>query len=270
MDYSDDKLPERDHTVGLIRKAMLPLLKDNVSGEDLTALSTALYAEMEKLGQRLEKQITDNRAADVDMSPIAQLMATVLELQKRSIENNITLDAPQLETLSKSVASAVDYIKEQSDAQTELLKAYSNSVNREPIVLPEMRIANIDEIKIPPATAIFNSKYPFMLNGVNVAAPLINTTAGVAMPVVNPDGTFIGGGTAYIIDNETPTGAQDGTNKNFTTYYSYKPGTTKLYLNGVRQREGIGYDYIEAGGNLITTNISPLSIDIMIVDYAKL
>ncbi len=195
MDYSDkEPLEVRDHTLGLLRKAMMPLLENKASGEDLTKLSEAVYAELEKMGQRLEKQIAENRAADVDMNPIAELMANVLELQKRGIENNITLDAPQLETLSKSVSAAVDYMKEQAEAQTELIKSFGDMSKREPIVLPEMRIANIDEIKIPSAQAVFNAKYPFTLNGRNIAMPLLQTASGIVLPVANADGSPIGGG----------------------------------------------------------------------------
>jgi len=72
------------------------------------------------------------------------------------------------------------------------------------------------------------------------------------------------------IANETPGGPINGINVAFTTFYVYKPGTTKLYVNGVRQREGLGYDYIEiVTHDGFTMAIPPLLGDILLVDYVK-
>lgn len=71
------------------------------------------------------------------------------------------------------------------------------------------------------------------------------------------------------IDNETPNGNIDGTNDTFTTHYNYKPNTTKVYLNGVRQSEGTTGDYIESGTNEIVFTTNPQTNDIILVDYIK-
>lgn len=98
---------------------------------------------------------------------------------------------------------------------------------------------------------------------------------GSAIAIVNPDGTPIAITVDNltvdigIIDNETPDGDVDGVNDTFTTFYDYKPGTTKLYLNGSRQREGLGYDYVEQGGNDFQFTTAPLLSDIIIIDYMK-
>lgn len=78
------------------------------------------------------------------------------------------------------------------------------------------------------------------------------------------------GNLSIVIDNETPGGSINNINVNFTTYYNYKPGTTKIWLNGIRQREGIGYDYIENGTNSIVYGSPPMVGDTLTIDYTKL
>lgn len=93
-----------------------------------------------------------------------------------------------------------------------------------------------------------------------------------ALAVANADGTPLGSGGsgAVIVDNETPSGPVNGSNVDFTTFYSYKPGTVKLFLNGLRQREGLGFDYIENGTNQIKFALAPLTGDTLTADYTKL
>lgn len=76
----------------------------------------------------------------------------------------------------------------------------------------------------------------------------------------------------YVV-GETPAGAVDGVNDTFTTAEQYKPGTTHLYLNGIRQKEGVGFDYAEQGDNT-TIIFEPGNIpqvgDTLLIDYIKL
>lgn len=71
------------------------------------------------------------------------------------------------------------------------------------------------------------------------------------------------------VDNEIPNGNIDGANVTFTTHYNYKPGTTKVFLNGMRQREGVVYDYHENGTNEIEFAEAPSGADTIIIDYIK-
>lgn len=71
------------------------------------------------------------------------------------------------------------------------------------------------------------------------------------------------------VDNETPGGTVDGANKDFTLAYNYKNGTTKIFVNGVRQREGVGNDYFENGTNEIEFTVAPIVGDTLIADYIK-
>lgn len=70
---------------------------------------------------------------------------------------------------------------------------------------------------------------------------------------------------------ETPTGSVNGINKAFTTLYAFRPKTTQLYINGVRMREGVGFDYVEgASHGSITITIAPSPGDVLLLDYIRL
>lgn len=73
------------------------------------------------------------------------------------------------------------------------------------------------------------------------------------------------------VTGETPGGTINGTNTVFTTFYAFKPGTTHFYLNGVRLREGPGFDYLEGNNHQTLTFLTsaPMSGDILLVDYIK-
>ena len=72
-----------------------------------------------------------------------------------------------------------------------------------------------------------------------------------------------------FVRNETPILDPDGDGRTFTTNYEYVPHTLCVTLNGLRQREGIDYDYEELGGNRFRFNHSIEEEDSVIVDYIK-
>lgn len=83
--------------------------------------------------------------------------------------------------------------------------------------------------------------------------------------------TIFGGGFNYsamslhIVDDETPSGAINGSNTVFTLANVPSPASSlKVYLNGARQR--ITEDYTLSGGT-ITFTIAPLTGSILLVDY---
>ena len=80
-----------------------------------------------------------------------------------------------------------------------------------------------------------------------------------------------GGGTpssGVSIWGEIPAGAINGTNKNFTTAFSYATGQLGVYVNGVRQRHPD--DYTETSASAFQLVSAPLTGDILSVDYIKL
>jgi hypothetical protein len=76
--------------------------------------------------------------------------------------------------------------------------------------------------------------------------------------------------TLIPIENETPSGLVNGVNAIFNSSNSFKPNSTKLYLNGVRQKLGISNDYIEIAPNQIQFAAAPRTGDSLILDYFKL
>jgi len=82
------------------------------------------------------------------------------------------------------------------------------------------------------------------------------------------------------VAGEEPTGAKNGVNKDFTTadffIHEVAGRSVKVYLNGVRQNEGVGCDYTvtESGGvgtgyDTIVFDVAPIAIDLILVDYWK-
>ena len=77
-----------------------------------------------------------------------------------------------------------------------------------------------------------------------------------------------GGGAASpgsMVSNEVPGGAKDGDNIVFTTANPFETGSTRLYINGLRQQ--LGAHYYESGNQQINIPDSVQSSDILIVDY---
>jgi hypothetical protein len=74
---------------------------------------------------------------------------------------------------------------------------------------------------------------------------------------------------AAAVDSEVPSGAVDGVNMAFGTAMPFKAGTTRFYLNGVRQRPGGTFDYTEGPGpQTLTLTLPPRTGDHLLVDYA--
>jgi len=63
--------------------------------------------------------------------------------------------------------------------------------------------------------------------------------------------------------------AQDGTRVLFTTTKVIKPGTAKIFINGVRQFRGANADFTEDNGKIKLT-IAPALTDLIICDYTAL
>ena len=62
----------------------------------------------------------------------------------------------------------------------------------------------------------------------------------------------------------------DGLTTEFTIAETFDSGTVAVYLNGLRLQRGIGKDYVEGPGNIITFLIAPDEEDIILVDYVKI
>lgn len=67
------------------------------------------------------------------------------------------------------------------------------------------------------------------------------------------------------IYGEIPTGLVDGTNKVFTTAKPYFAGSTRVFLNGIRQENG--GQYTESGPSTISFTAAPTSGAFLYIDY---
>lgn len=77
-------------------------------------------------------------------------------------------------------------------------------------------------------------------------------------------------GLDVFVHNEVPGGVVGGGNVLFTTFYRFKTGTTHLYLNGVRQTEGPGKDYVEdLARTSVTFAVAPLAGSALLIDYVR-
>jgi hypothetical protein len=76
----------------------------------------------------------------------------------------------------------------------------------------------------------------------------------------------LSGGSAAVY-GETPGGAINGTNQNFTTAFAYSANTLAVFRNGIRLRRSA--DYTETGSNSFQLIEAPLSGDSLSVDYIK-
>jgi hypothetical protein len=74
-----------------------------------------------------------------------------------------------------------------------------------------------------------------------------------------------GGGASSTIVNEHPSGTMDGVNTHFETVYDFVSGTTRLYMNGLRQT--FLDSYSESGTKGLELSFAPLPGDVLIIDY---
>lgn len=65
------------------------------------------------------------------------------------------------------------------------------------------------------------------------------------------------------------TGSRNSSNKLFTLSSAFVPGTTRVFVNGIRYTPGLNYDYTEAENNQILFTNAPDPGDLITVDYIK-
>lgn len=80
-----------------------------------------------------------------------------------------------------------------------------------------------------------------------------------------PKGDKGSGGSNTETINEIPIGNLDGINKVFSTINNFTADSTKLYVNGLRQK--INSSYNETGTDQIRFSEAPLDGDELIIDY---
>jgi len=69
------------------------------------------------------------------------------------------------------------------------------------------------------------------------------------------------------IEGEVPAGAVNGSNATFTTAFDFIPESVEVFVNGIRQKPIT--DYTTSGTTTILFTDSPLTGDIILVNYLK-
>lgn len=88
----------------------------------------------------------------------------------------------------------------------------------------------------------------------------IPSTAWTALYESPIDVTFV------INHDDELIGDKDGVNKTYQLSQTFVSGSTRVYLNGVRQRPGVSYDYVESGQTIIFTE-APVAEDTIEVEF---
>ncbi len=71
------------------------------------------------------------------------------------------------------------------------------------------------------------------------------------------------------VENETPSGNIDGINTLFTIEHASIEGSLQIYLNGLRLRPGVGFDYTMPNNQSFIMEYAPLPGDELWVDYFR-
>ena len=79
--------------------------------------------------------------------------------------------------------------------------------------------------------------------------------------------TVVIGAGGSRVNNEIPSGALNGVNTTFTLSQPFAPGSTAVYLNGVRLKMGASFDYTESAPTTLNLTFAPVSSDHLLVDY---
>jgi hypothetical protein len=79
---------------------------------------------------------------------------------------------------------------------------------------------------------------------------------------------FTPASSVFVIDYDSSViGSRNSVNKLFTVTSNFVPGSTRVFVNGLRYSNGGGYDYVETGLSQITFTNAPDSGDLIIIEY---
>src|SRR3990167_850938 len=136
-----------------------------------------------------------------------------------------------------------------------------------PKMMAEMR-AMLPEVE---TAEIVRDKLESLPDGEKLSIQAIQDLADILEELKKKRGNITGGGginvgalSIHFIDDETPTGTVNGSNKVFTTNLTPATGSLKVYRGGTRQR--VTEDYT-LSGRTITFTIAPVVGEILLCDY---
>lgn len=168
----------------------------------------------------------------------------------------VTLGVPDVTRVDPSIPAtmpAIGVIVQKATTSTCLVQASGQITSFSPVVAGTWYYVGASAFPVsspPPFPAV-----PQIIGvGLDVARLLLRHGFGIE--------------SAQVVDSEVPSGAIDGVNVTFGTAMPFKPGTTRFFLNGVRQRPGGSFDYTEGpGAQTLTLTLAPKAGDHLLVDY---
>lgn len=231
-----------------------------------------------------------NETAEKNAQTTDELLEKLAEFS--SFKSEVADVKKAIDLIPKVDKVAISNIKELIEAQKELdLTDVTKAINAlakqvQDSTVTEVKVNNQDAADYIPVRRVVEVQGRLIFDdkpgggggggGFSVVASvqkelLRETPDGLALAIVNPDGSDISGGGGgsgdQTVYNEIPTGAINGINDNFTTFYNYKPVSLRVYLNGLRQLESS--DYIETGANSLEFIATPQIGDSVIIDYIR-
>jgi len=101
-----------------------------------------------------------------------------------------------------------------------------------------------------------------------LSAVTIGTGLSYSAGILTATGTLTSASFQTDYDDAV-TGLRNSVNTVYTTSQNFVSGSTRVFVNGVRQSRGGIYDYTETAANQITFNYAPDNGDLIVIDYIK-
>lgn len=172
---------QKDVMVGLIRRAMAPLVSDTlgqsevVIRKELTGFAEGLLREF----QAITKAVSDSKNAE-GFQPVIDMMAELKTLAKR--ESTQVISSPDIAALTDKLDEFITLQKTDSPVPKKVKPQ-------------EVTVANLKDLKVGKTEIFSSSKFPFVQSAtanstaLKLVAPSVGGTD--AMPIVNPDGSYV-------------------------------------------------------------------------------
>ena len=243
---------ERLNMIGMMRRALLPIIKDI---QDSTQPNTAL---LEKVAESipaiydnieaLNKAMIDNKPepTHIDLTPIKEAADRLATISKQEVV--IQQDNTEIKLLMEKMEAVLDRMDQLSKANPEPKK------KEEPAAV---NISNLKEFKDMMKTTVVTgggTKFPFKSadGSANVALGLKTAPNGTpSLPVVNPDGSLLAPGkdiNAYAWQATS----DDGTYK----YFYFEDSSLNYYIMRKHKTNKVA-DYTKGTGGYTTAYNSP-------------
>lgn len=215
--------------------------------------SLVRYAQVRRLGTP-NVQESDSAYAEGRYFEANCLVGDALNQFVRVVGN--TLGVPDVTKVDPSDASkmpAIGIIVQKPTSTTCLVQVTGQTTTFSPVIAGSFYYVGAASlpVSVPPAPPALRQVIGV---GLDTARLLLRSGFGIEQ--------------SATVDGEVPSGPINGFNAVFGTVQPFLPGSTRFYMNGVRQRLGGSYDYTEGPGpQALTMTLAPKSGDTLLVDY---